>query len=147
VLAKKKDKAYRLCRDYRILNTKVLKNRFPVPLIDEVLDKMQNAKYFSVFDLKNWFFHVEIKEASRKYTAFVTKEGLFKFIRAPFGYCNSPTVFVRYVTYISTAHKCRYYENVHRWHCCFWTNSRRMSKQNGTRLEAGPAVRFWHKVI
>jgi len=40
----------------------------------------------------------------------VTKEGLFKFIRAPFGYCNSPTVFVRYVTYISTAHKCRYYD-------------------------------------
>jgi len=61
---------------------------------------MQNAKYFSVFDLKNGFFHVEIDEASRKYTAFVTKEGLFEYNRAPFGYCNSPAVFVRYVTYI-----------------------------------------------
>jgi len=66
VLAKKRDKTYRLCIDDRILNTKVLKDRFPVPLIDEVLDKMQNAKYFSVFDLKNGFFHVEIDEASRK---------------------------------------------------------------------------------
>jgi len=98
VLAKKKDRTYRLCIDYRILNTKVLKDRFPVPLIDEVLDKMQNAKYFSVFDLK--FFHVEIDEASQKNTAFVTKEGLFEFNRAPFGYCNSTAVFVRYATYI-----------------------------------------------
>jgi len=52
-----------------------------------VIDKMQNAKYFSVFDLKNRFFHVEIDEASRKYTAFN---------RDPFGYCNSPEVFVTY---------------------------------------------------
>ncbi|XP_070141716.1 uncharacterized protein [Drosophila kikkawai] len=100
VLAKKKDNTYRLCIDYRVLNTMVLKDRFPVPLIEEVLDKMQGAKYFSAFDLKNGFFHVEIDEPSRKYTAFVTKEGLFEFNRAPFGFCNSPAVFVRYVTYI-----------------------------------------------
>jgi len=61
---------------------------------------MQSAKYFSVFDLKNGFFHVEIDEVIRKYTAFVTKEGLFEFNTAQFGYCNSPAVFVRYVTYI-----------------------------------------------
>ncbi|XP_053968337.1 uncharacterized protein LOC128869757 [Anastrepha ludens] len=100
VLAKKKDGCYRLCVDFRKLNTLVLKDRFPVPVVEEVLEKIQNAKYFTVMDLKNGFFHVEIDENSRKYTAFVTKEGLYEFNRAPFGFCNSPAVFVRFINYI-----------------------------------------------
>lgn len=100
VLAKKKDGSYRVCVDYRKLNSLVLKDRFPVPVVEEVLEKMQSAKYFTVMDLKNGFFHVEIEEQSRKYTAFVTKEGLFEFNKAPFGFCNSPAVFVRFINYI-----------------------------------------------
>uniref|UniRef100_A0A034VAM6 RNA-directed DNA polymerase n=2 Tax=Endopterygota TaxID=33392 RepID=A0A034VAM6_BACDO len=100
VLAKKKDGSYRVCIDYRKLNAAVLKDRFPVPIIDEVLEKMQSAKFFTVMDLKNGFFHVPIEESSQKYTAFVTREGLFEFAKAPFGFCNSPAVFMRYVNYI-----------------------------------------------
>lgn len=51
-------------------------------------------------DLKNAFFQIEIKETSKKYSALVTKAGLYEFIRAPFGFCNSPAVFVRYTNYI-----------------------------------------------
>ncbi|XP_039970116.1 uncharacterized protein LOC120782025 [Bactrocera tryoni] len=95
VLARKKDGSYRVCIDYRKLNAAVLKDRFPVPIIDEVLEKMQSAKFFTVMDLKNGFFHVPIEESSQKYTAFLTREGLFEFAKAPFGFCNSPAVFMR----------------------------------------------------
>jgi len=107
VLAKKKDKTYKLCIDYRILNTKVLKDRFPVPLIDEVLDKMQNAKYFSVFDLKNEFFHVEIDEASQRGSIRIQQSTIrvLQFSRSFCKVCH---------LYLSTADKCRYYGNVHR---------------------------------
>lgn len=78
----------------------VLKDGFPVPVIEEVLAKLQNARYFSVMDLENGFFHVNIELQSRKYTAFVTKKRLFEFKRVPFGFCNSPTGFIRYVNYV-----------------------------------------------
>lgn len=100
MLVKKKDGSSRMCIDYRQLNTMVLKDAFPVPVIDEVLEKLQSAKYFSVMDLENGFFHVPIEPSSRKFTAFVTKTGLYEFLRAPFGFCNSPAVFIRYVNYV-----------------------------------------------
>lgn len=100
VLAKKKDGSYRVCIDYRTLNACVLKDRFPIPIIDDILSKMQNSKFFTVMDLKNGFFHVPIEEGSKKYTAFITKQGLYEFNRAPFGFCNSPAVFSRYVNHI-----------------------------------------------
>lgn len=78
----------------------VLKDGFPVPLMEEVLEKLQGAKFFTVMDLENGFFHVPIKESSRKYTAFVTREGLYEFNVAPFGFCNSPANFGRYISFI-----------------------------------------------
>lgn len=58
---------------------------------------MQSPKFFSVMDLRNGFFHVSVEETSQKYTAFVTKESLFKFAKVPFGFCNSLAAFMRYV--------------------------------------------------
>uniref|UniRef100_A0AAG5DTA5 RNA-directed DNA polymerase n=1 Tax=Anopheles atroparvus TaxID=41427 RepID=A0AAG5DTA5_ANOAO len=100
VIVKKKNGKYRLCVDYRKLNSMVLKDGFPIPLIEEVLEKLQRARYFTVMDLTNGFFHVPIEESSRKYTAFATKTGLYEFKRAPFGFCNSPAVFIRFVNTI-----------------------------------------------
>lgn len=100
VVVKKKDGTYRICIDYRKLNTMVLKDCFPVPNIDDVLEKLQRAKYFTVMDLENGFFHVPIEESSKKFTAFVTKEGLFEFNRTPFGFCNSPAVFIRFINHV-----------------------------------------------
>lgn len=97
VLVRKKDNSYRMCIDYRKLNKKVIKDRFPLPLIDDILDKLHSATTFSTIDLKNGFFHVPIEEQSRKYTSFVTHHGQFEFCRVPFGLCNSPSVFQRFI--------------------------------------------------
>uniref|UniRef100_A0AAG5DQ21 RNA-directed DNA polymerase n=1 Tax=Anopheles atroparvus TaxID=41427 RepID=A0AAG5DQ21_ANOAO len=97
VIAKKKDGTNRVCVDFRKLNSLVLKDGFPIPIIDEVLEKLQAARWFTVMDLENGFFHVPVEENSKKYTAFVTKRGLYEFNRAPFGFCNSPAVFIRFV--------------------------------------------------
>ncbi|XP_070138637.1 uncharacterized protein [Drosophila bipectinata] len=73
----------------------------PVKLrIKEVLEKLQKARYFTVMDLENGFFHVAIVEESKKFTAFITKSGLYEFNRTPFGFRNSPAVFIRYVNYV-----------------------------------------------
>ena len=97
VVVKKKDGSSRLCVDYRRINKIVVKDRYPLPLIEDVLDKLQEARVFSTLDLKNGFFHVKVDGESRKYTAFVTHAGQFQFKRVPFGLCNSPSVFQRYI--------------------------------------------------
>ncbi|XP_036342270.1 meiosis-specific nuclear structural protein 1-like [Rhagoletis pomonella] len=66
VVAKKKDGSCRVCIDFRKLNTMVLKDTFPVPVIDEVLEKLQSAKYFTVMDLENGFFHVPVEENTKQ---------------------------------------------------------------------------------
>ena len=100
VLVKKKDGSHRLCIDYRLLNRKIIKDRYPLPLIEDQLDQLQDTKVFSTLDLKNGFFHVRIDEASVRYTAFIVPDGQYEFLRVPFGLCNSPSVFQRYVNAI-----------------------------------------------
>lgn len=86
-----------MCIDYRRLNKKIIKDRYPLPLIEDQLDRLQGAKLFPTLDLKNGFFHVPINEESKKYTAFIVPDGTFEFNKVPFGLCNSPAVFQRYV--------------------------------------------------
>lgn len=97
VLVKKKDGTPRLCVDYRQLNKHIVKDRYPLPLIDDLLDKLQNARIFSTIDLKNGFFHVNVHKDSRRYTSFVTHSGQFQFLKVPFGLCISPSVFQRFI--------------------------------------------------
>lgn len=68
-----------------------------MPLIDDRIDGLVNAGVFSVLDLKNGFFHVPVAEESRKYTFFVTSDGQYEFLKIPFGFCNSPTSFLRFI--------------------------------------------------
>lgn len=70
-----------------------MKDRYPLPLIEDQLDLLQNARFFSILDLKNGFFHVPIDKNSQKYTAFIIPDGHFEFLKVPFGLCNSPSVF------------------------------------------------------
>lgn len=100
VLVKKKDGRTRICCDCRKINRKIIKDRFPLPLIEDILDSLQGAKYFSTIDLRNGFFHVDVEEDSRRYTSFVTHNGQFEFLKCPFGLCNSPAVFQRYISHI-----------------------------------------------
>lgn len=97
VLVKKKDNSTRLCIDYRRINKKIVKDRFPMPLIDDQLDKLRGSRIFTTLDLKNGFFHVAVAEESTNYTAFVTPTGHYEFVKAPFGLCNSPAVFVKFI--------------------------------------------------
>jgi len=75
VLVKKKDDTLRLCIDYRGLNKKIVRDHYPLPLIDDQIDRLQCAIVFSTLDLRNGFFHVPVDEASVKYTSFVIPTG------------------------------------------------------------------------
>ena len=98
ILVKKKDGSNRLCVDYRRLNKKILKDRYPFPNIEEQLDKLQAAKLYSTLDLENGFFHVPVEKSSRKYTAFCTHKCVFEFNKTPFGLCNSPSA--RFINHV-----------------------------------------------
>lgn len=97
VLAKKKDGSIRVCVDYRKLNKHVLRLLFPLPLIEDQLDRLQGARWYTVIDLKNGFFHVPVEESSQKYTAFVTPDGQWEFLKTPFGLCISPAIFQKFI--------------------------------------------------
>ncbi|GFU68098.1 retrovirus-related Pol polyprotein from transposon 297 [Trichonephila clavipes] len=100
VIEKKKDRKSRVCIDYRRLNRKLIKDNYP-PLIDDILDCLQNAKIFTTLHLKNGFFHVAVNERSRNFTSFVTHNGQYQFKRMPFGLSTCPFPFLRYINAIS----------------------------------------------
>lgn len=80
------------------MNRKIVKNRYPLPIIEDCLDRLQGSKYFSTIDLKDgWFFHVPVEESSCKYTAFIVPDGHYEFLKVPFGLCNSPAIFQKYM--------------------------------------------------
>lgn len=97
VLAKKKNGLYRLCIDYRRLNKNIIKERFPLPLIEDQIDRLKHARYFTSLDLENGFLHVNVHKDSRKYTSFVTPQAQYEFTKMPFGLCTAPSVFQRFI--------------------------------------------------
>ncbi|XP_029178535.1 uncharacterized protein K02A2.6-like [Nylanderia fulva] len=97
VLVKKKNGATRVCVDYRKLNEKIIKTRYPLPIIEDQIDRLRGAKIFSTIDLENGFFHVRVADDSRKYTAFIVPNGHYEFLRMPFGLSTSPAYFQKYV--------------------------------------------------
>ncbi|GBG64313.1 hypothetical protein CBR_g41232 [Chara braunii] len=90
---RKKNKDLRLYIDYRKLNAQTIKNVGPLPRIDDFLERLGSAKYFSKLDLKSGYHQIEIQPRDRYKTAFKTQYGHFEWIVMPFGLTNAPTTF------------------------------------------------------
>ncbi|GFS54395.1 transposon Ty3-G Gag-Pol polyprotein [Trichonephila clavipes] len=94
-MVKKKDGSSGMCIHYRKLNQKLVKDTFQLPLIEDVLDILQEVKVYSTLDLHNGFFNVDVDEDCRKYTSFIVLDGQFEFNKVSFGLSTSPGVFKR----------------------------------------------------
>lgn len=100
VLVSRKPSGLRMCVDYRELNKITTRDNFPLPLIDDQIDKLRDKYYFTHLDLKDAFHHVTISAESVKYTSFVTHSGQYEYLKAPFGLKNCPANFSRYINLI-----------------------------------------------
>jgi hypothetical protein len=86
---------YRAVTDYRALNEITVRNRYPLPRVDELIDQLAGAQWFSKIDLKTGFYQILIREEDRHKTAFITSQGLFEYNVLPMGLCNSPGIFMQ----------------------------------------------------
>ena len=96
VMVKKKDGSLRFCIDFRQLNAATINDAHPLPRIDDLVDALHGAHWFSTLDLKSGYWQVPIQERDKEKTAFRTSGGqLFEFNQVRFGLCNAPATFSR----------------------------------------------------
>jgi hypothetical protein len=89
----KKDGSMRMCIDYRAVNKLTVRNRYPLPRIDECLERLAGAKVFTSLDLKSGYHQVRLRDEDKPKTAFNSRYGQYQFKVLPFGLTNAPPTF------------------------------------------------------